>query len=264
MNTKTSIFDKEVVSFNLVSNDTIKKIHTNDADHVSAKDAGKIAANVNVLMQSNKQDHKIVDEVIAKMDAGVLKRPNAPDDDGIPSCHTKSSYAALKVEVMVNLAWSKESTWHKDYNCSAMMEHLAKQSPSYLTKVFMSDGKSLDPDNADGTMVKLYGNGELTKKQLVELRNALSTRASGEITRQYKRVAKRDPRCIAADAAKRAAQAGNIVLDRERFETKLDALRTTWDKMRDEAFAKQTSTKTIQEIADHLVALENLVRKIKS
>ena len=52
MNTKTSIFDKEVIAFNLASDDTIKKIHTNDAGHVSARDACKIAANVNVLMQS--------------------------------------------------------------------------------------------------------------------------------------------------------------------------------------------------------------------
>lgn len=264
MNTKTSIFDKEVIAFNLASDDTIKKIHTNDAGHVSARDAGKIAANVNVLMQSKEQDHKIVDQVIEKMDAGMLKRPTAPDDDGIKSCHTAKSFAALRLEVMINLAWSKNSKWHRDYNCSAMMEHLAKQSPNYLKKVFMADGKSLDPENADGTMVKLYGNGELTRDELSALRSDLSSRAAGDIKRQYERVAKQDPRYIAVEAAKREAQAGKVVLDRERFETKLDALRTTWDKMRDEAFAKHTSAKTIQAIAEHLVSLENLVRRIKS
>jgi hypothetical protein len=264
MNTKTSIFDKEVIAFNLASDDTIKKIRTNDAGHVSARDAGKIAANVNVLMQSKEQDHKIVDQVIEKMDAGMLKRSTATDDDGIKSCHTPKSFAALRVEVMINLAWSKKSKWYRDYNCSAMMEHLAKQSPNYLKKVFMADGKSLDPENADGTMVKLYGNGELTRNQLSDLRSDLSSRAAGDIKRQYERVAKQDPRYIAVKDAERAAQAGKVVPDREKFETKLDALRTTWDKMRDEAFAKRTSTKTIEEITDHLMALEHLLRRIKS
>ena len=247
-----------------------------------ATDTQAILSNVNIIQQAGKGADNVYADVAEAMPAAYLIAPKR-EHQGVASKHTPETWNPLKRATMLCFVYEvprehagKQPTPKRleIYEHRDLLAYRIEQpfKGNWLARQFDMEadktGRTLS-DDCDPEFRRLFGNGELSKKDIEALFNKAKDDSTSRLAKAMEKMLRHDPVAQswnmeqkAAATAKRAA--ANAKLDREKTDDLLNGIVDKLNKVKASEFGNQTSPETWKELDAWTKKGRKLIKSIAS